>query len=62
MSARKLIVFKHASELGNAPANQLFDLVKVEKTGDAVARCFTDYKVTTDKGSLPENVTIEELL
>jgi len=62
MSARKLIVFKHASELGNAPANQLFDLVKVEKTGDAVARCFNDYKITIDKGSLPENVTIEELL
>ena len=62
MSARKLIVFKHASELGNAPANELFDLVKVEKTGDAVARSFTDYKVTIDEGNLPENVTIEELL
>lgn len=33
MSARKLIVFKHASELGNALANTLFDLVKVEKIG-----------------------------
>ena len=62
MSARKLIVFKHASELGNAPANQLFDLVKVEKNGDTVARSFVDYKVTVDKDSLPENVTIEELL
>ena len=62
MSARKLIVFKHASELGNAPANQLFDLVKVEKNGDTVARSFADYKVTVDKDSLPENVTIEELL
>lgn len=62
MSARKLIVFKHASELGNAPANQLFDLVKVEKNGDTVARSFADYKVTVDKDSLPENVIIEELL
>ena len=62
MSARKLIVFKHESELGNAPANQLFDLVKVEKTGGDVARSFTDYKVTIDTDNLPENVTIEELL
>ena len=29
MSAQKLIVFKHDSVLGNAPANKLFDLVKV---------------------------------
>lgn len=62
MSARKLIVFKHVSELGNAPANELFDLVKVEKTGDSVARSFTDYKVSIDKDNLPENVMIEELL
>lgn len=62
MSARKLIVFKHESELGNAPANQLFDLVKVEKIGGDVARSFTDYKVTIDTDNLPENVTIEELL
>lgn len=31
MSAQKLIIFKHDSILGNAPANKLFDLVKVEK-------------------------------
>lgn len=31
MSAQKLIVFRHDSELGNAPANKLFDLVKIEK-------------------------------
>lgn len=61
MSARKLIVFKHASELGNAPANKLFDLVKVEKTGDSVARSFNDYTVTVDKAQLPENVNIEEI-
>ena len=29
MSAQKLIVFKHDSILGNAPANKLFDLVKI---------------------------------
>ena len=46
MSAQKLIVFRHDSELGNAPANKLFDLVHIEKTTDAAPRSFKDYKVT----------------
>lgn len=62
MSAQKLIVFKHESELGNAPANKLFDLVKVQKINDGVPRSFKDYKVLIDKDSLPQNVTAEELL
>ena len=32
MSAQKLIVFKHDSILGNAPANKLFELVKWRKS------------------------------
>jgi CRISPR-associated protein Csd2 len=31
MAARKLIVFEHESDLGNAPAHQLFDRVKVKR-------------------------------
>ena len=31
MATRELIVFKHDSELGNAPAYKLFDLVKAER-------------------------------
>lgn len=62
MSAHKLIVFRHDSLLGNAPANQLFDLVRVEKTCDGAPRSFNDYKVTVDKSAVPEKVTIEELL
>ena len=46
MSAQKLIVFKHSSVLGNAPANKLFDLVNVEKKCDGAPRSFSDYKVT----------------
>ena len=49
MSAQKLIVFKHDSVLGNAPANKLFDLVKVEKVCDGAPRSFNDYTVTIDK-------------
>ena len=62
MSAQKLIVFKHDSVLGNAPANKLFDLVKVEKVCDGAPRSFSDYTVTIDKEGLPENVTVEELI
>jgi CRISPR-associated protein Csd2 len=62
MSAQKLIVFKHDSILGNAPANKLFELVKVEKVCDGAPRSFIDYSVTIDKENAPSNVTIEELI
>lgn len=63
MSAQKLIVFKHESELGNAPANKLFDLVKVEKKeGVGVPRSFSDYKVTINTDQLPANVEILEII
>ena len=62
MSAQKLIVFKHDSVLGNAPANKLFDLVKVNKVCDGAPRSFRDYIVTIDKAGLPANVTVEELI
>jgi CRISPR-associated protein Csd2 len=62
MNARKLIVFKHNSDLGNAPAHKLFDLVKVKKN-DAEAkptRAFSDYVVEIDKAGIPAGVTLEE--
>ena len=62
MSAQKLIVFKHGSVLGNAPANKLFDLVKVKKVCDGAPRSFSDYTVTIDKAGLPANVTVDELI
>jgi len=62
MSAQKLIVFKHNSILGNAPANHLFDLVKVRKVCDGSPRSFSDYSVTIDKEDVPSNVTVEELI
>jgi CRISPR-associated protein Csd2 len=63
MSAQKLIVFKHDSELGNAPANKLFDLVKIEKKdNNDVPRSFFDYNVTIDTENLPQGVTIEEMI
>lgn len=58
MSAQKLVVFKHDSILGNAPANKLFERVKITKETEGVARSFADYKVEIDKGNLPSGVTI----
>jgi CRISPR-associated protein Csd2 len=48
MATRGLYVFKHDSELGNAPAHKLFDLIQVERSngGDSPARSFGDYSVT----------------
>lgn len=62
MSAQKLIVFKHDSMLGNAPANKLFDFVKVQKKCDGAPRKFEDYEVTIEKASLPNGVSIEEMI
>ncbi len=63
MSAQKLIVFKHDSALGNAPANQLFDLVHVEKKADVdVPRKFGDYVVSIEKEKIPSGVSLEELV
>lgn len=60
MAVRKLIIFKHNSELGNAPAHKLFDLVDVERANDSdmPARAFTDYNVNIDTKNLPEGVEI----
>jgi CRISPR-associated protein Csd2 len=61
MASRKLFVFKHDSELGNAPASKLFDLVTVEKNcGDLPPRSFGDYRVAV--GSAPDGVEIIEKL
>lgn len=57
MAVRKLIVFRHASELGECPAYRLFDAVTVEHTSDGPARRYQDYKVTVDETAIPEGVT-----
>ena len=58
MAVRELIVFKHDSELGNAPAYRLFDLVQVQHKADVVTpRAYTDYTVTVDEANLPSGVT-----
>lgn len=59
MALRKLIIFKHDSALGNAPANELFDKVTVNrKPGVDVARGYDDYEITIDE-NMPEGVTLD---
>jgi len=62
MTARKLIVFKHDTALGNAPTQKLFDLVKIKRSGDEKipARAYSDYKVEIDKSNVPKGVQLEE--
>ncbi|MDR1491062.1 MAG: type I-C CRISPR-associated protein Cas7/Csd2 [Desulfovibrio sp.] len=61
MNTRKLIVFRHADVLGNAPAQKLFDLVKVVRCTDASApaRGYGDYAVSVDSAALPGKVELE---
>lgn len=61
MSARRLIVFEHSSELGNAPANLLFDRVTVTPNTD-VPRAFADYSINVNADNLPAGITIQELI
>jgi len=61
MYAQKLIVFKHESELGNAPAQKLFDLVQVKRNDESKPpRAFSDYTVTV--GQPPAGVELIEMI
>lgn len=63
MAVRKLIVFKHESELGNAPAYQLFDCVNVQRRNlEIPARSYGDYEVNVEKKSMPNGITCIELV
>jgi len=63
MAPQKLVVFKHASALGNAPAHKLFDRVTLKrKSLVEVARSFADYDVTVNRDNLPKEIEIIELL
>ena len=58
MATRELIVFRHESELGNAPSYKLFERIHVKKKAtEEPARSYQDYEVTVDEADLPEGVT-----
>lgn len=59
MATRGLYVFKHDSELGNAPAHALFERIQPRmKDGVTVPRSFTDYEVTVNETTMPSGVTL----
>ncbi|MCY4214933.1 MAG: type I-C CRISPR-associated protein Cas7/Csd2 [Gammaproteobacteria bacterium] len=74
MAARRLIVFRHDSDLGNAQAHRLFERVTVSRVrgGESVpvadsrshnwhpARAFPDYRIDVDDTDLPAGVTLDE--
>jgi len=63
MATCKLILFKHASALGNAQSGQLFKRISVAKKDEnRPARSFDDYAVMIDKDNLPQGVEIIELV
>ena len=64
MAVRELIVFKHDSELGCAPAWKLFETVRVARRDPdsaAPARSYQDYVVTVDESALPAGVTCQRM-
>lgn len=63
MATRGLYVFKHDSELGNAPAHRLFELIQPKlNEGVVVSRDFSDYSVTVDDARLPSGVTLQRIV
>jgi CRISPR-associated protein Csd2 len=63
MATQKLIVFKHESPLGNAPAHALFDRIKITRNDPTKpARAFSDYNVVLNRSALPPGIEIQEML
>lgn len=74
MASRRLVVFRHESDLGNAQAHRLFERISVSRVhkGDVVpvgdtrshnwppARAFSDYKIEVGDAELPQGVTLIE--
>lgn len=61
MATRGLVAFKHASKLGNAPAQALLERVRVEQAAET-PRSFRDFKVTVDEANLPAGVEVLKLI
>lgn len=61
MAVRELIVFKHATELGEAPAYKLFNAVKVECI-NRPARKYGDYSVEVDLSAIPDGITCTRMV
>ena len=63
MAPQALLVFEHATPLGNASAHKLFERVKIAaKPGVTAARSFADYDVVIDDAKLPTGIKLHRKL
>jgi CRISPR-associated protein Csd2 len=63
MSMRGLYVFSHEDKFGSAPAQALFDRIKISAITDGrPPRTFGDYRVETDADDLPSGVTLTKII
>jgi CRISPR-associated protein Csd2 len=61
MSSRWLLIFKHESLLGNAPAHALFGRVTTRlKDPNRPPRSFADYEILVDRENMPPGVMLIE--
>jgi CRISPR-associated protein Csd2 len=63
MALRGLYVFSHDTAVGKAPAQSLFDLIRVPRyEGDSAPRAFSDYCVNVNEKGVPEGVALARLV
>lgn len=63
MTLRGLYVFTHADKFGSAPAQNLFDLIRVISPGEQPPRSYADYKIEIpEDGDLPAGVVLTRVL
>ncbi|HEY5523673.1 MAG TPA: type I-C CRISPR-associated protein Cas7/Csd2 [Desulfuromonadaceae bacterium] len=61
MATRKLVIFKHDSSMGSAPAHKLFDMINAE-SATLPLRDFSQYNISVpSQADMPQGVTVSEL-
>lgn len=59
---RKIVLFKHDSKLGNAPAHKLYEsLIINKKDGVEYPRSISDYEIKLDKTAFSSSIIVEEI-
>jgi CRISPR-associated protein Csd2 len=61
MSARRLVIFEHATALGNKAAHELFERVTWKRTTEGPARAFTDYEIQLDGKALGDSHNVVQV-
>ena len=60
MAVRKLILFRHNSQLGNAPAHKLYESLSITRNAYVeCARSISDYNIELDESKIPDGVQVD---